>query len=397
MLRTQIHNYIIYTLYLFDFYFKKSTIEHKSELSKYTIGIIMKTIDCFTPKPNVLNYVKSLKPVGKREFTKKPKRHRRPRTVETLDSGITAPKVDLKTVPLEDIFKITQIKCQRQIDKARMRRLINNFLGSETYSRHTAMLLTAVHLPNGKIFLVDGNHRVQTWYDEIVKAEETGVAPSIEIPRTVNLLTHYVATKEEAERVYYSLDNSGATEKAKDKIGGAFDSLDLVFTHDLITSRGFSQGAKDVALLFPSYKVDKICEERSLVAFFEEELNLINERIKFKKASLGKEIMGPLLAILRKNRGNKKEIDSFLTFVNHVGMNTGDYACNGKKNAVTFLIAEYNPDNKKRRFPHKSAYRRAVIGLWLVYYDDWKKKRLRTAKCYLTEQSLRNKVIKYFK
>lgn len=161
----------------------------------------------------------------------------------------------------------------------------------------------------------------------------------------------------------------------------------------------FKQGLVEISNYFkekPNYGNDAD-KSKALIDFFSPQLQFINDYAEFKPASLGSEIVGYLVGFLKRNWDDEKECEEIITFFNNVGCGRNDFAKNGRKNAVAWLMAEYDRKNLGRRFPHKSSHRTSVCGLWIKYYEDWGNE-VHRGRSHSTKEDVLHKIVhKYFK
>lgn len=353
----------------------------------------------YTPNPQVAKYLEAIRPLD-RHSKYKPKRH--PQIPKTATPALlynkhikTGSVTVEKNVLLETANAIPQFSEQRTIDDARLKK-VYSYLKCDTYCSLSARTIIVAQYPDGSREIVDGNTRRELWHNERVKANETGIPSKIDIPKDVNLIIYHVKDHDEAVLLYFTFDNKNAHETVPDKIGGAMESLGIEFENPLLTLRKWKRMVQEIVRWIPESIDVGASEERAYIEFFEPELKQIDAAIEFNQA-LGNEVVGIMTGMLYVSRNNKARCRRILQFFNHVGCKTGDYAANGKKNAVTFMISEYDKANIGRRYHFKSTHRNQMFGLWTYYFNDWEKEVLRSQKCPLNDKSLAAIIKTYFK
>lgn len=356
----------------------------------------MKKPDEYTVDEKTLKWLAAIQPVGKKR-TYKPKKV--PKLPKNSNRELMFSEGDLTDITIERKYfaavnQIPQIGVQRPLVQRRLNKFLSYAENQQAYSHYSGRSVVAIRYPTGQMFLIDGNTRIAQWHNERVKAIESGTPSKIDLPEYINLFIFNVKNIKEAEQLYYTFDNKNATESVPDKLGGAVDSIGRKWNNPVLISNRFKTGLKQVAKLIKNKPITDICEERGLLKLFINQLDFINDYAKFQTNLLGFEVVAYMAIMLYKHKNDAAECDNILNFFNSVGCGYNDLSKNGKKNAVTLMMREYDKSNSRRVFPHKSAFRQEMFGLWVQYYEDFKIDKMRAVpiKCDPNKETDRAKL-----
>lgn len=317
----------------------------------------------------ILNYLNSVKPVGKDEDMVQA-------IVPPLPADFSLSSPD-ETKALEsylihwtELNNILAISIQRSVHEKRKHDNMK-YLTSCAYCKESGRIMHAARLPSGQLYLIDGNSRRANYHEERYRVAETNTPALIDLPEHINLIIHDVNSMEDAETLYYTFDAAGAVETVSDKMSGASESLGLDFQSPLLLRNKYKTGLLKFAKKIPGLEVDDISEERGLLEAFQTQLHLIDNGVTFDK-QLGNEIVSIMAAMLYKHRQSVAECKAVVEFANSVALGENQIITADKeKNGIARLVDEYNT-NTKRHFESKSMVRLEVLGLWIYYYGLWR-------------------------
>jgi hypothetical protein len=352
-------------------------------------------------KKNADKLLKTLKangPVGKRGKVQEVIKPWPTEITELLSSQATkVPTIQEITLP--ELFNIRTIAIQRDV-KRRLKKNFKYLTDDVKYCAETGRIFSAVRLPNGELWLIDGNTRRQNYYEELLYCIDKGVPPRIDIPATVTLIVHETDNDEDAIMIYQTYDNANAVETSIDKMSGAVDMLEFNFKNPLLQRANWKTGLVRIAKDMGNPVGNIPNEEYCAAVEFTPELEYFDEHATFTGKPVGGDDVALVLGFLRKNRHSDREKKFIMDFFNKVWSSDGEGSIvekNGGKNAIAHLRNEYFTTKPNQRFPHRSSKRPALGGYLIYHYELSYNDEILSSACRKSEAQLKQDYKDYFK
>lgn len=288
---------------------------------------------------------------------------------------LKTPEVKLEVWTIGKYINTPAVKFQRPLDDKRENKLFKH-LKTGNISPSVQSIVHIVYRTDLKThFVVDGNTR-RKYYVKLLRSAADGSFVKVEsIPTHVNVIIHTADSEEEQHLMYLSLDAPGAAETSAEKVGGAALTLSMNFKNPALMNHNFWAGMKEFSGMSSS-KLDKDVNAHEIIlTHFSEQLDYIDKNLLWLDKDIkrmGGECISILLTMLHARWDDPVDPEQIMQFFNYVGSRVSmDTKSGNKKCAITFMVNEYDKENRNKKYSHKSTHRMKVLGMWCYYFNRW--------------------------